>query len=168
MPVLCCYFRVSSGAGMYDFTWRSYFWVFGIFLVFSVDHTPLEPAFLVGDVLSAFALSAFLYIAIAPILAFTVSKYRETGSALQTGKRLLGLGVAMVLMAGVLVLVGVGSEVIKAWLAGKPWGWIVSGLFGLLVMFGYALNFYDAYRARKQINSLNTYTPSDKRQIVRR
>ena len=150
---------------MYDFTWRSYFWVFGIFLVFSVDHTPLEPAFLVGDVLSAFALSAFLYIAIAPILAYTVNSYRETGSALQTGKRLLGLCVAMLLAAGALALLHLGSEATKAWLADKPWGWIISGLFGLLVMFGYALNFYDAYRTRKQINSLNTYTPSNRTDV---
>lgn len=150
---------------MYDFTWRSYFWVFGIFLVFSVDHTPLEPAFLVGDVLSAFALSAFLYIAIAPILAYTVNSYRETGSALQTGKRLLGLCVAMLLAAGALALLHLGSEATKAWLADKPWGWIISGLLGLLVMFGYALNFYDAYRTRKQINSLNTYTPSNRTDV---
>lgn len=150
---------------MYDFTWRSYFWVFGIFLVFSVDHTPLEPAFLVGDVLSAFALSAFLYIAIAPILAYTLNSYRETGSALQTGKRLLGLCAAMLLAAGALTLLHLGSEATKAWLADKPWGWIISGLLGLLVMFGYALNFYDAYRTRKQINSLNTYTPSNRTDV---
>lgn len=150
---------------MYDFTWRSYFWAFGIILVFSVDHTPLEPAFLVGDVLSAFALSAFLYIAIAPILAYTVNSYRETGSALQTGKRLLGLFAAMLLAAGALALLHLGSEATKAWLADKPWGWIISGLLGLLVMFGYALNFYDAYRTRKQINSLNTYTPSNRTDV---
>lgn len=155
---------------MYDFTWKSLFRVYGVvmlpFILFASSFTSVG-AFIFATT-GTLVLITFLYIAIAPILAFTVSKYRETGSALQTGKRLLGLGVAMVLMAGVLVLVGVGSEVIKAWLAGKPWGWIVSGLFGLLVMFGYALNFYDAYRARKQINRLNTYTPSDKRQIVRR
>lgn len=150
---------------MYDFTWRSYFWVFGIFLVFSVDHAPLEPAFLVGDVLSAFALSAFLYIAIAPILAYTVNSYRETGSALQTGKRLLGLCVAMLLAAGALALLHLSSEATKAWLADKSWGWIITGIVGVLTLFGYALNFYDAYRTRKQINSLNTYTPSNRTDV---
>lgn len=161
---------------MYDFTWRSYFKVCAVLAVpavilalsgtheFSVES-------MVGYLIALpmlFAVVMLLYGAIAPILAYTVNSYRETGSALQTGKRLLGLGVAMLLMAGVLVLVGVGGDAVKAWLADKPWGWIVSGLCGLLVMFGYALNFYDAYRARKQINSLNTYTPSDSTSVTER
>ena len=155
---------------MYDFTWRSYFWVFGVMMVgalvfFAALGDPLPAEALPVMLLGIFGLAAFLYIAIAPILAYTVNSYRETGSALQTGKRLLGLCVAMLLAAGALVLLHLGSEASKVWLADKPWGWIISGLFGLLVMFGYALNFYDAYRTRKQINSLNTYTPSNRTDV---
>lgn len=165
--MLCCNFRVSSGVGMYDFTWKSLFRVYGIALA---PLALLAPGFTSIWAVLAVAgglliLSTFLYIAIAPILAYAVNSYRETGSALQTGKRLLGLFAAMLLAAGALALLHLGSEASKAWLADKPWGWIVSGLFGLLVMFGYALNFYDAYRTRKQINSLNTYTPSNRTDV---
>jgi len=152
---------------MYDFTWKSLFRVYGVvmlpFILFASSFTSVG-AFIFATT-GALVLITFLYIAIAPILAYTVNSYRETGSALQTGKRLLGLCVAMLLAAGALALLHLGSEATKAWLAGKSWGWIISGLLGLLVMFGYALNFYDAYRTRKQINSLNTYTPSNRTDV---
>lgn len=150
---------------MYDFTWRSYFWAFGIILVPLLAIVPFGFDWVIAAG-GAFALSAFLYIAIAPILAYTVNSYRENGSALQTGKRLLGLCVAMLLAAGALALLHLGSEASKAWLADKPGGWIITGIVGVLTLFGYALNLYDAYRVRKQINSLHTYTPSDSRKVV--
>lgn len=149
---------------MYDFTWRSYFWAFGIILVPLLTIAPFGFDWVIATG-GAFALSAFLYIAIAPILAYTVNSYRETGSALQTGKRLLGLCVAMLLAAGALALLHLSSEATKAWLADKSWGWIITGIVGVLTLFGYALNFYDAYRTRKQINSLNTYTPSNRTDV---
>lgn len=46
------------------------------------------------------------------------------------------------------------------------WGWIITGIVGVLTLFGYALNLYDAYRVRKQSNSLHTCTPSDSRKVV--
>ncbi len=150
---------------MYDFTWRSLFWTFGVFCIPVLVFVPFGRDMVIG--FGGAISGAFLcYVAVAPILAYTVNSYRETGSALQTGKRLLGLGVAMVLAAGALALLHLGSEASKAWLADKPWGWIITGIVGVLTLFGYALNFYDAYRTRKQINSLNTYTPSDSRKVV--
>lgn len=158
---------------MYDFTWRSYFKVCAVLavpatiLALSGTHE-FSVASMVGYLIALpmlFAVVMLLYGAVAPILAYTVNSYRETGSALQTGKRLLGLCVAMLLAAGALALLHLGSEATKAWLAGKSWGWIITGIVGVLTLFGYALNFYDAYRTRKQINSLNTYTPSNRTDV---
>lgn len=155
---------------MYDFTWKSLFKVYGIALF---PLALLAPGFTsVWAVLAAavglLMLSTFIYIAVAPILAYITNSYRETRSVWQTVQRVLGLCIALAATALLMWTITVGSDTAEAWLADKPWGWIVSGLFGLLVMFGYALNFYDAYRTRKQINSLNTYTPSDSTSVTKR
>lgn len=150
---------------MYDFTWRSLFWTFGVFCIPVLVFVPFGRDMVIG--FGGAISGAFLcYVAVAPILAFIRNSYRESRSVQTTLKRLAGLFVAMVLVAILIVVIGESGNWIKVWLADKPWGWIITGIVGVLTLFGYALNLYDAYRVRKQINSLHTYTPSDSRKVV--
>jgi hypothetical protein len=168
------FLRLPAGVCMYDFTWKSLFKVCAVVAVPSIviamsgTHDFSLPT-LIGYIIvipMLFACILLVYGAIAPILAYTTNSYRETRSVWQTVQRILGLCLALAAVALLMWAITVGSDTAEAWLADKPWGWIITGIVGVLTLFGYALNLYDAYRIRKQINSLHTYTPSDSRKVA--